>query len=130
MQIPLSLYCDTENEYLHVWKTSEQRKDPVPDPWSLIVDPMQNSRCLLNQTWENVTMGDNDTGSAGVDNMNKLDFPQDDIHSRDGCDDIELKKTLSRMCSMITQMMKVTHELQFSLDLRVSKDSLIFWKLP
>ena len=41
----------------------------------LILDPMQNSRCLLNQTWENVTMGDNDTASAGVDNMNKFDFP-------------------------------------------------------
>ena len=31
-------------------------------------------------------MGDNDTASAGVDNMNKFDFPQDDIQSDDGCE--------------------------------------------
>ena len=36
-------------------------------------------------------MGDNDTASAGVDNMNKFDFSQDDIHSEDSCHDIELK---------------------------------------
>ena len=55
----------------------------------VIPDPIQDSRFVLNQTWENVTMGDNETASAGVDNMNKFDFPQDDIHSDDGCDDIQ-----------------------------------------
>ena len=85
MRFPLRLHCDEEKQYVRVKDLREEKKILF-----LILYPMQNSRCLLNQTWENVTMGDNDTASAGVDNMNKFDFPQDDIQSDDGC---EYRKT-------------------------------------